>query len=48
MSSPPDVTVLEGALRVAVDLLTARLDLADITDEEKAHRLVILAILGKE
>lgn len=44
----PDVAILRGALRQAVQLLTARLDLADITDEEKSHRLVMLEILGKE
>lgn len=44
----PDVTLLKGALRQAVDLLTARLDLADITDDEKAYRLVMLEILGME
>lgn len=39
--------LLSGALYQAVEMLTARLDLADITDEEKAHRLVMLEILGK-
>lgn len=45
LASNPDLMLLSGALRHAVDLLTQRLDAAEITDEEKEQRLVFLHIL---
>lgn len=38
--------LLSGALRQAICLLTLRLDLADITDDEKCHLAVFREILG--
>jgi len=45
LAGDSDATLLRGALRHATDLLTLRLNLADITDEEKQQRLVFLEIL---